>query len=150
MISNEFKILFTGPMGAGKTTAITQLSDQECVSTDVINTDLEQCNKEMTTAGLDYGYISLPDGSGVRLYGTPGQERFQFMWPILATNAAGVILLLNGEHPDLEEHLELYTNAFSNNGETPLVIGIGRISSDDFTRIDRVTENWQPNICLSQ
>ena len=128
MISNEFKILFTGPMGAGKTTAITQLSDQECVSTDVINTDLEQCNKEMTTAGLDYGYISLPDGSGVRLYGTPGQERFQFMWPILATNAAGVILLLNGEHPDLEEHLELYTNAFSNNGETPLVIGIDRVT----------------------
>ncbi|WP_297762866.1 ATP-binding protein [uncultured Alcanivorax sp.] len=140
MTSNEFKILFTGPMGAGKTTAITQLSDQECVSTDVVNTDLEQCNKEMTTAGLDYGYISLPDGSGVRLYGTPGQERFQFMWPILANNAAGVILLLNGEHPDLEAHLDLYTNAFSNNGETPLVIGIGRISSDDFARIDRVTE----------
>lgn len=141
MISNEFKILFTGPMGAGKTTAIGQLSDEDCVSTDVVNTDLQQCNKEMTTAGLDYGYISLSDGSGVRLYGTPGQERFQFMWPILANNAAGVILLLNGEHPDLESHLNLYTNAFANNGETPLVIGIGRIDSDDFARIDRVTEN---------
>ena len=127
-------------MGAGKTTAITQLSDDDCVSTDVVNTDLEQCNKTMTTAGLDYGYISLPDGSGVRLYGTPGQERFRFMWPILARNAAGVILLLNGEHPDLEAHLDLYAEAFANNGATPLVIGVGRLSSDDFSRIDRITE----------
>lgn len=140
MTSDEFKILFTGPMGAGKTTAIGQLSDDDCVSTDVVNTDLEQCDKEMTTAGLDYGYISLPDGSGVRLYGTPGQERFRFMWPILANNAAGVILLLNGEHPALETHLDLYADAFANNGDTPLVVGIGRISSDDFARIDRVTE----------
>tara|TARA_Y100001934_G_scaffold272803_1_gene361764 strand:+ start:1693 stop:2247 length:555 start_codon:yes stop_codon:yes gene_type:complete len=140
MHTDEFKILFTGPMGAGKTTAITQLSDDDCVSTDVVNTDLEQCNKTMTTAGLDYGYISLPDGSGVRLYGTPGQERFRFMWPILARNAAGVILLLNGEHPDLEAHLDLYAEAFANNGATPLVIGVGRLSSDDFSRIDRITE----------
>ena len=43
MTSDEFKILFTGPMGAGKTTAIAQLSDDVCVSTDVVNTDLEQC-----------------------------------------------------------------------------------------------------------
>ena len=54
MTNDEFKILFTGPMGAGKTTAITALSDQECVSTDVVNTDIDQCDKEMTTAALDY------------------------------------------------------------------------------------------------
>ncbi len=150
MISNEFKILFTGPMGAGKTTAITQLSDQDCVSTDVVNTDLEQCDKEMTTAGLDYGYISLPDGSGVRLYGTPGQERFQFMWPILATNAAGVILLLNGEHPDLEEHLELYTNAFSNNGEALWLLVLAGFPVMTSHVSTGLRKNWQPNICLSQ
>ncbi len=140
MTHDEFKILFTGPMGAGKTTAIAQLSDDECVSTDVVNTDLEQCNKEMTTAGLDYGYISLADGFGVRLYGTPGQERFRFMWPILANNAAGVILLLNGEHPDLEKHLAIYADAFANNGETPLVVGIGRLAANDFSCVDLVTE----------
>ena len=129
MTHDEFKILFTGPMGAGK-----------CVSTDVVNTDLEQCNKEMTTAGLDYGYISLADGFGVRLYGTPGQERFRFMWPILANNAAGVILLLNGEHQDLEKHLAIYADAFANNGETPLVVGIGRLAANDFSCVDLVTE----------
>ena len=72
--SNEFKILFTGPMGAGKTTAISAISDHEAVSTDVINTDLAQCNKELTTAALDYGQILLPDNSCVRLYGTPARN----------------------------------------------------------------------------
>ena len=120
--ANEFKILFTGPMGAGKTTAITAISDHEAVSTDVVNTDLAQCNKELTTAALDYGQIVLPDNSCVRLYGTPGQERFRFMWPILLNNAAGVIL----------EH---YVDAFGA-GKVPMVIGVGRLPAEDLSRLE--------------
>lgn len=133
--NNEFKILFTGPMGAGKTTAISAISDHEAVSTDVVNTDLAQCNKELTTAALDYGQILLPDNSCVRLYGTPGQERFRFMWPILLNNAAGVIVLLNGEHPELLEHLEHYVDAFGA-GKVPMVVGVGRLPPEDHTRLE--------------
>jgi signal recognition particle receptor subunit beta len=140
MTEGEFKIIFTGPMGAGKTTAITALSDQECVSTDVVNTDLEQCDKALTTAALDYGHIDIPGASGVRLYGTPGQERFRFMWPILASNAAGVIVLLNGQHPDLDEHMSTFVDAFWEGGRMPMVIGVGRLSDDDFFTIDAITE----------
>ena len=140
MTNDEFKILFTGPMGAGKTTAITALSDQECVSTDVVNTDIDQCDKEMTTAALDYGFIDIPGGGGVRLYGTPGQERFRFMWPILANNAAGVIVLLNGEHPDLDSHLSVFVDAFWEQGAMPMVIGVGRLASEDFEIIERITD----------
>lgn len=135
MANNEFKILFTGPMGAGKTTAISAISDHEAVSTDVVNTDLAQCDKALTTAALDYGQIVLPDKSCVRLYGTPGQERFRFMWPILLNNAAGVIVLLNGEHPDLVDQLELFVNAFGA-GKVPMVIGVGRLPADDHARLE--------------
>ncbi|MEQ3637521.1 GTPase [Alcanivorax sp.] len=139
MTNDEFKILFTGPMGAGKTTAISALSDQECISTDVLNTDIDQCDKAMTTAALDYGFIDIP-GGGVRLYGTPGQERFRFMWPILANNAAGVIVLLNGEHPDLDTHLSVFVDAFWEQGAMPMVIGVGRLASEDFDVIERITD----------
>ncbi|MCH8543727.1 MAG: ATP-binding protein [Alcanivorax sp.] len=136
MNSPELKIVFTGPMGAGKTTAINQISDEPCVSTEVANNDLQQCQKDTTTTGLDYGYVNLPDGNGVRLYGTPGQERFRFMWPIIATNAAGIVLLLNGDHPELEDHLALYLDAFTTNPPLPLVIGVGRLPDNDFHVID--------------
>lgn len=131
MSTAEFKLLFSGPMGAGKTTAINAISDQKVVSTDVANTDLGEFNKATTTAALDYGYISLGVDNGVRLYGTPGQERFRFMWPILANNAAGIIILLNGDHPKLFEHLDLYVDAFWKGGDLPMLIGVGRLKPED-------------------
>ncbi|MDX1803507.1 MAG: ATP-binding protein [Alcanivorax sp.] len=136
--SNEFKIIFTGPMGAGKTTAITAISDKAAVSTDVVNTDQAQCEKELTTAALDYGQIALPDNSCVRLYGTPGQDRFRFMWPILMKNAAGVIVLLNGDHPELEQHLEHFVEAFGEGRDVPMVIGVGRLPENDHSRLERL------------
>ncbi len=147
MNTNEFKLLFSGPMGAGKTTAINAISDEPSVSTDVANTDLAAFDKATTTAALDYGYIALDDGNGVRLYGTPGQERFQFMWPILATNAAGIIILLIGDHPDLMQHLDTYVDAFWQKGELPMIIGVGRLPTgkEDATLMKIVQRLEQKN-----
>ena len=92
----EIKIVFAGPMGAGKTTAIRSISDTPPVSTEVDNTDRAAYDKESTTVALDYGQLLLDDGTAVRLYGTPGQERFSFMWEILCSGAIGVILLIDG------------------------------------------------------
>ena len=69
----EFKIIFAGSMGAGKTTAIQSLSDKEVVSTDVENTDTKSHSKLLTTVGIDYGQILLPPDVKIGLYGTPGQ-----------------------------------------------------------------------------
>ena len=63
---SDLKIIFTGPPGAGKTTAITAMSDRAPVVTDVRNTDAT-LGKEMTTVGLDFGQVSLGDGQFVRL-----------------------------------------------------------------------------------
>ena len=54
----EFKIIFAGSMGAGKTTAIKALSDKEVISTDVANSDKKAHNKLLTTVGIDYGKSS--------------------------------------------------------------------------------------------
>jgi len=86
MTMKDFKIVFTGTPGAGKTTAIAALSDTPPVSTEVQNTDV-RLHKARTTVGLDFGQVDLGDGQCVRLFGTPGQVRFEFMWRIVATDA---------------------------------------------------------------
>ncbi len=55
----RLKIVFSGPMGAGKTQAISSLSDIPVVSTEVKNTDLGTNAKLLTTVGMDYGELTL-------------------------------------------------------------------------------------------
>jgi uncharacterized protein len=111
--SNEHKILFTGHMGAGKTTAIATISDIAPVRTEALNTTPGVSAKLMTTVGLDYGEIWLDNGERVRLYGTPGQSRFAALWTILARGAIGAVILLNHSRPDACEQLESFLDAFA-------------------------------------
>lgn len=96
----EHVILFAGPMGAGKTTAIGTLSEIPVVSTEAANSERHVVDKATTTVALDYGEIGISDDEKVRLYGVPGQRRFDFMWAILKERARGLILLVNNDAPD--------------------------------------------------
>ena len=96
----EHVILFAGPMGSGKTTAIRTLSDIEVLATEAVNTERNVVDKPSTTVALDYGEIGLGDEEKVRLYGIPGQRRFDFMWSILRERAHGLVLLVNNDAPD--------------------------------------------------
>ena len=51
------------------------------------------------TVAMDYGVIRLDEDTKVHLYGTPGQERFNFMWEILSKGSMGLILLLDNTLP---------------------------------------------------
>ena len=51
--------------------------------------------KGQTTVAMDYGTLQLDAQTKVHLYGTPGQERFDFMWEILAQGGLGLVLLLD-------------------------------------------------------
>lgn len=93
----EHVILFAGPMGAGKTTAIRTLSEIEVVSTEAANSDRDTADKPTTTVALDYGEIGVNEAEKVRLYGVPGQRRFDFMRTILAERAEGLVLLVNAD-----------------------------------------------------
>ncbi|WP_245391541.1 GTP-binding protein [Thioflexithrix psekupsensis] len=77
---SEIKIVFTGSMGAGKTTAIAAISEIPVINTDVRATDPTTLQrKATTTVAMDYGELTLEDGQKLRLYGTPGQLRFEYM-----------------------------------------------------------------------
>ena len=95
MILQQYKIVFAGSMGAGKTEAIRSLSDIEVLDTDVQATDETALLKEKTTVSMDVGVLNLGDGDKLRLSGAPGQERFDLMWEILAEQCKGVVVLLN-------------------------------------------------------
>ncbi len=135
--AQELKIVFTGPMGAGKTTAITAISDARPVSTEMRNHDQESFAKEATTVALDLGHMSLADGTVVRLYGTPGQERFSFMWEIVGRGAMGIILLIDGSSVNAIPDLRAYASVFRRIApDQPLIVGVGRTGPDDCELLD--------------
>ncbi len=119
------KIIFTGPVGAGKTTAIGAISDIPPVTTDANASDMTLNRKGYTTVAMDYGLLHLDDGSKVHLYGTPGQERFDFMWEILSNGAIGLILLLDNSRQNPEKDMEFFLDAFKDMLKAaPVVIGV--------------------------
>lgn len=132
----EHKILFTGPMGAGKTTAIGAVSETPPVVTDVVNTDTSH-SKKHTTVGLDFGQLTLPGGDRIRLFGTPGQARFDFLWKILVKNALGLIILADNSRPDPIKDLRTYLDGFSDElQELPCVVGVGRLAENPSVELE--------------
>lgn len=124
---NQHKIIFSGPVGAGKTTAIASVSDVPPVKTEQRATDETRQVKANTTVAMDYGVIHL-DGEKIHLYGTPGQERFDFMWDILAQGAIGLVLLISNARPEPFKDLDLFVDAFKPFAdETRMVIGLTQI-----------------------
>jgi signal recognition particle receptor subunit beta len=109
----QYKLLFTGPVGAGKTTAIASLSDEAPIKTDVAASDMTRKFKPETTVALDYGVMRLPAGGKLHLYGTPGQERFDFMWEILTTGGVGLILLISNARPNPVQDLRFFVQRFA-------------------------------------
>ena len=132
------KIIFTGPVGAGKTTAIGAVSDTPPVKTDVNCSSIEEKQlKDMTTVAMDYSYIQLDESSKIHLFGTPGQRRFDFMWKILTEGGLGLVLLINNDHPSPVEQMEFYLDAFGDFiEETGVVIGITRSGVADSATIE--------------
>lgn len=126
----EHKIIFTGPVGAGKTTAIGSISDIEVVQTDAKATDDVALRKANTTVAMDYGILNLDGNAKIHLYGTPGQERFSFMWDILTIGGLGLVLLIDNAREDPLADLEFYINSFSRFiDKSALVIGVTRMDT---------------------
>lgn len=124
----EHKIIFTGPVGAGKTTAIASISDIPVVQTEAKASDEVAVRKLKTTVAMDYGTLNLEGGAKIHLYGTPGQERFSFMWDILTVGGLGLVLLIDNAREDPLADLQFYLSAFKRFTErNAVVIGITRM-----------------------
>ncbi len=129
---NSYKIIFTGPVASGKTTAITTISGIPTLSTEEKATDETKKIKEDTTVAMDYGMLEISDGNIVHLYGTPGQERFSYMREILIEGGLGLVLLINNKSPSAFDDIDHYINSFKDFiDKTFLVIGVTHMDTKE-------------------
>jgi uncharacterized protein len=106
------KILFAGPVGSGKTTAIATISDSGVAQTEARASDEVAQRKARTTVAMDYGTLHIDAGHTIQLVGTPGQCRFDFMWEILAEGAIGIVILVDNARAAPMDDLDYYLKAF--------------------------------------
>jgi signal recognition particle receptor subunit beta len=100
---HTLKILVAGGFGVGKTTLVGAVSEVRPLRTEEVLTDASTGvddlsgveSKSTTTVAMDFGRLTFAGGVRLYLFGTPGQERFWFMWDQIAYGAVGAVVLVD-------------------------------------------------------
>jgi small GTP-binding protein len=125
------KIVVTGPFDAGKTTLIETISEIAVVSTERAvsgwSQEAEVEHSGRTTVAMDYGRVSLEAGLALHLFGTPGQERFEFMWDILAEGMLGFVLVVDARRPETLVDARHQHAHFGAAADVPVVVAVNKL-----------------------
>lgn len=128
------KLVVTGPFAAGKTTLVTTMSEIPVVGTETVVTDTTSAIKGNTTVSMDFGKLTLADEDLVvelSLFGTPGQQRFNFMWDVLAQGMDGYVVLVDLTRPESHEETAAIIEHFRGLSTAPFVVGANKGTGGD-------------------
>lgn len=130
----NYKIVITGNYAAGKTQLIRSVSEIDIVDTEVpVYNSEELLVKNHTTVGLDFGTITIDSERKLYLFGTPGQERFDFMWDVLAEGCLGYIVMVDSCKPAQLEATAKLINHFAHLTTAPFIVAANK--QDDVTAL---------------
>lgn len=131
--ARPLKIVVTGPFAAGKTSLIQTISDVVVLGTERTISHETSAEKDTTTVAMDFGRIQLGDpargGPSLLLFGTPGQQRFEVMWEILAEGMIGFVLLVNAADDRSAAEARAQLETFRTYADVPFVVGVTHLDA---------------------
>lgn len=132
------KVVVTGPFNAGKTTFIKAVSEITVLSTERQVSAASGEGSGETTVAMDFGRITISDDVVLYLFGTPGQERFSFMWETLSEGMLGFVLLVDAEDKDSYEDAKSMIAFFRNMSDVPFVVAANKVPPTDMKTLRAV------------
>lgn len=132
------KVVITGPFNAGKTTFIKAVSEITVLSTERQISDTSGEGSGETTVAMDFGRITISDDVVLYLFGTPGQERFSFMWETLSEGMLGFVLLVDADDRGSYEDAKSMIAFFRNMSDVPFVVAANKVAATDMKTLRQV------------